>query len=281
MSLPIVNRIPAPDHELQPDQNVQFTIDGSVILNSVLIGIDDVVIYSSQTAHGGYHVTRTPLPGGQTRYTIRPPDAWPYNQVITVSVYAEQDAWWYRWFTGQDPMYLDVYGEGEPMGIIRSRWDLLVAEDPSCFIGPINTFEQALLLPYAHGDSTLRATEELRELLLDYAIIRPKANRAVRWILLRAHSGELTPVLRTLVPTPTVIEASVRLCNQRSNVDIDAALRRKPSLLPTVISELRSFGLPAAYVDMLQRYDVDDPNARVPMSCLAVCLAKVFEIGPV
>jgi hypothetical protein len=281
MSLPIVNRIPAPDHELQPDQDIEFTIDGSVILDSVLISIDDVLIYSHQTPRGGYAVTRTPLPDDQTQYVITPPDVWPYNETITVSVYAEQDAWWYRWFTGQDPMFMDAYGEGEPMGIITSRWDLLVAEDPTCFIGPINSFEQALLLPYASCDTRLRATEELRELLLDYAISRPKANRAVRWILLRAHSSELAPVLRTLVPTPTSAEATVRLCNQRSNVDIDAALRGKPGLLPAVLDELSAFGLPPAYRTLLQRYDIDDANARVPLSCLAVCLAKVFETAQV
>jgi hypothetical protein len=277
MSLPFVDRIPLPDHVLKADQTISFTLDGSVILSSVLFSINDVVIYSNSTAHGGYTVTRTPLFGDQTRYEITPPDYWPYNARLVIGVYAEQDAWWYRWFTGMSGFSMDAYGEGEPMGVIRDVWNLYVEEDPSCFFGPINRFEQSLLFPYTSYASTLQFTEQLRSLLLDQAISRPQANRAVRWLFLRAHSHDLAPILRSFVPAPTTVESTVRLCNQRSNVDIDAALRNKPTLLSLAIDELRSFGLPAEHADLLHRYDVDDPNLRVPASCLTVCLAKVLE----
>ena len=279
MPLTIVDRSPTAYGLLTANQAIWFVIDGSLALSSVILSVNDVVIYSNQVAHGGYAVTRTTLPGDQTRYEITPPDGWPYNTQLTVGVYAEQDAWWYRWFTGLSALWMDAYGEGESMDAGTARWDLYVEEDPSCFFGPINTFEESLLLPYSHYDSTLRFTEQLRTLLLDLAIARPQANRAIRWLFLHAHSNELAPVLRTLVPTPTTAEMAVRLCGQRSNVIIDAALRGKPGLLPAVLRELQTLGLPPAHAAMLQRYDIDDPNARVPMSCLAVCLAKVLETG--
>jgi hypothetical protein len=242
---------PVPDHLIAPTQAVKFTLTGAPLLSAVLISVNDVVIYFDETARGGYTVVRTSLGGSSYRYEVSPPIAWPYAAQLTFGVFSDSAA----------------------------RWTLWVDEDPTCFVGPPNSFEQSLLLPYDHWDSTLRSTDQLRTLLLDLAIDRPQVNRAVRWLFLRAHSNDLAPVLRTLVPTPTSIEAAVHLCRQRSNLVIDTALRGKPGLLTAVIGELQTLGLPAMHADLLRRYDIDDPNLRVPMSCLAVCLAKVLETG--
>lgn len=257
MPLTISDRSPVPDAELTVAQAIQFILNGSLALPSVILGINDTVVYADEAARGSYSVVRTVLSGTQTRYAVTATDGWSYGAALTPSVYAEDTL-------------ADVF---------MDRWDLDVVEDPTCFTGPITSFEESLLLPYSHYDSTLRFTEQLRTLLLDLAVARPQANRAVRWLFLRAHSNELAPVLRTLVPTPTTAELAVRLCGQRSNVTVDAALRGKPGLLTSVMRELQTLGLPPTHAAMLQRYDIDDPNARVPMSCLAVCLAKVLETG--
>jgi hypothetical protein len=234
-----------------PTQAVKFTLTGAPLLSAVLISVNDVIIYLDEAARSGYTVTRTSLGGSSYRYEILPPVAWPYDAQLNVNVFSDA----------------------------ATRWTLWVDEDPTCFVGPLNSFEQSLLLPYDHCDSTLRSTDQLRTLLLDLAIDRPQVNRAVRWLFLRAHSNDLAPVLRTLVPTPTTSEATVRLCRQRSNLVVDTTLRGKAGLLRAVIGELQTLGLPTMHADLLHRYNIDDPNLRVPMSCLAVCLAKVLETG--
>lgn len=254
--LPITNQDPAPDGTLVVDQPIAFTVDDSVAVASVALSVDDVVVYVDEAARGDYVVTRTAVVGG-TRYTILPPDSWGYNTVLRFG----------------------VYGEGEPMGNDTASWGLKVEEDPTCFIGPVNAFEESLLFPFS--TATLRHTEELRTFLLDNAISRPQANRAVRWLLLRAQDSALAPVLRDLVVTPTTQERSVRLCHQRTNVALDQSLRGKVNILPQVVAELRGVGLPAAHAKLCLSYDRDDPQQRIPLACVLVCLAKALEVNAI
>jgi hypothetical protein len=263
---------------LPSSQPFAFIIKDDIFFNSVIIFIDDAPVYQNEAAERGYTVVREVRPNG-TYFAVSNDNGWPYSALLRIGVFAQVAGWWYRWFLPAVPMIVNPYGEGEPSYADTANWTLQIAEDTSCFIGPINTFEQSLLYPFT--TATLQYTETLRAYLLDNAIKQPQANRAVRWLLLRAHDSALAPVLRDLVTTPTVVERQARLCAQRSNFELDQGLRGKGDLLPRVITELQAMGLPAAHAALCTSYDRTDPNLRVPLACVLVCLAKALEVNAI
>jgi len=151
-------------------------------------------------------------------------------------------------------------------------------DDLDCFSGPVNAFEELLLVPYDFGATTLYYTEQLRSLMLNITMDRPDPVTAVRQIFLRAHQMELAPVLRNIVPTPTLRERESTLCYKRTAIQIDAALRRKPGLLRACLSELKALKLPQQHYTLLHTYlDTDQPNDITPLACVILCLAKALE----
>lgn len=277
--LPITDLNLPLDNVLHIDQSLAFTIAAEVVTDSIIVSIGSTIVYAHSTGQNRYHVTQTVVPTG-TRLEITPPDGWPYDTQLSLGVYAIYGgAWWYRWFTGDAPLTMEPYGDAEPMSDDTASWTVQVEEDASCFIGPINVFEASLLLPFS--TLSLQRTEELRAYLLDNAISRPQANRAVRWLRLRAQDSTLATVLRNLIIPPTVVERQAKLCYQRTNVELDQGLRGKGEILPQVITELQGLGLPEAHVQLCLSYDRDDPNLRVPLACVLVCLAKALEVNAI
>jgi len=254
--LSVVDFVPGNAEPFTPDASFAFTITDDVFYNSVVISLDDVVVYENETGKLGYFIERT-VPANGVRYTVSAAEPWAYNRLLRIGLFAQ--------IVGLD--------------VNTFSWTLRVTEDASCFTGPINTFEESLLFPFT--TVTLRRTEELRAFLLDNAISRPQANRAVRWLLLRAHNSALACVLRDLVATPTIPERQARLCAQRTDYALDQSLRGKADILPQVITELQSVGLPANHAQLCLSYDRDDPNLRIPLACVLVCLAKALEVNAI
>lgn len=159
-----------------------------------------------------------------------------------------------------------------------ATWTFYTGADPTCFIGPLNVFEQSLLVPYDYAGSKLYYVEQLRRYLLEVVTNVPDPIKAIRQVFLRAHMCDLGPVLRGIVPTPTTFEKAVKLCYKRTAIEIDADLRRKPGLLKAALSELKGLGLPVEHSQLLWSYlRTDQPNDLVPLACLIVCMAKALE----
>lgn len=157
-------------------------------------------------------------------------------------------------------------------------WYFYTRENTDCFTGPLNTFEESLLVPYAYGATTLYYTEQLRSLMLNIVMSRPDPIKAMRHIFLRAHEMELAPILRSIVPTPSIRELDSRLCYKRTAIQIDGDLRRKPGLLLASLTELRSVGLPQQHSALLRTYlQTDQPGDVVPLACIIICMAKALE----
>ena len=264
---------PVPGGVLPADGAIGFRLE-EVDADTVLISINNTVVYSNGVAHHGCTVDVL-----DDYYEVRKTAGWPYGVTLRVSVYGAIQAWWYRWFAdGNAPLYGEPYGDGDDIGVIAGDWTLVVSDDPSCFIGPINAFETSLLTPLP---STTPQLEHLRTFILDNAIVHPQVNRAVRWLMLRAYSSPLSTVMRNIVPTPTATERAAKLCDQRSNVTMAQLLADRPIDVALAITELRSLGLPLPHARLLQEYNRPDPNVRVPLTCVMVCLAKALDVNAI
>lgn len=258
--------IPPQFDNLDPDDNetevdasskIVFDLTDNVGIDeaSVLIFINGVLAYENSAAKNGYVVQRTPILYGYN-YEFTPPVQWRYGSTVEV--------------VGSARDTLFTLGE--------RTWTFDITADPFCFEGPLNDFETSLLDPFTLAGTSLEFAEKLRVFLLASLSGVSHLNRAMRTMYLRAHSTELAPILRQLVPTPTSREQAVRLCGQRSNVDVELDLRSKPWLLPNTLRELQGLGLPVQHVKLLDAYRrTEAPNTVVPLACLLVFLAKALE----
>lgn len=238
---------------VSPDKVVSFDIVDNVAVDptKTLIFVNGLLAYENEVAENGYSVVRTPVTFGY-RYKVTPPLGWSFGTDVVFDV------------TARDT--LNTLGQ--------KAWTFAVAEDPTCFAGPLNATEEALLSPF----TSLDHTERLRKALLLAATTRPDSITAARVVYMNGHSQELTPVLRGMVATPTDAERAARLCNRSTHLAISNALRRKINLLPGAIRELQGLGLPREHVAMLNAYAAEDqPNTEVPLACLIVLLAKALE----
>jgi len=237
--------------------SIAFDIVDNISVNepTVLIFIDGLVVYENSVAKNGFVVQRTTISQG-FRYEVTGPVPWRYGSVITIASSARDS--------------LNTLGS--------KTWSIRIQEDPTCFDGPLNAFETSLLAPLTLAGTALQQTEALRKLLLTSAVDLEHPVRAMRTLFLRAHSTELSPVLRRLVPTPTARERTAQLCRQRSNTNIALDLQRKPWLVPRALQELEAIGLPRSHREMLSAYVFEHaPNTLVPLACLLVFLAKALE----
>lgn len=218
---------------------------------SVLIIVDAVVAYSSETNQNGFTVVRTAITDGYA-YVVTAPAYWSYGAVVRPSVYALN------------------------MGLTPTtyNWAFTIIEDSTCFTGPLNATETELTAPF----TSLPFCEKLRTYLLSYVTTNSDVIEGARSIFLRAHSQELAPVLFGIVPPPTVKEAAVRLCHKATNLAVDNALRRKSNPIPGAIQELVALGLPDLHRKMFESYAREDqPNTQIPLICVMVLLAKALE----
>ncbi|MHC4619225.1 MAG: hypothetical protein ACYTEQ_15885 [Planctomycetota bacterium] len=243
--------------DVADDQGIAFDVRDNISVDepTVLIFINEVLAYEASVAKNGFTVQKTVIPFG-FHYEITGPTNWRYGSAVTVA--------------GSARDHLNTLGS--------RTWSIQIIEDPACFSGPINIFEATLLTPYTLADTALRNAEGLRRLLLDSLVDLEHPTRAVRIMFLRAHSTELAPILRQLVPEPTPRELAVKLCRQRSNIDVELDLRRKPWLIPGALNELADLGLPQKHRELLTSYVIEStPNTIVPLACLIVFLAKALE----
>jgi hypothetical protein len=238
---------------VSPNKVVSFDIVDNVAVDptKTLIFVDGLLAYESEVAENGFSVVRTPVTFG-FRYKVTPPTGWAFGTDVVFDV------------TARDT--LNTLGQ--------KAWTFAVAEDPTCFAGPLNETEEALLVPF----TSLDHTERLRKTLLLAATTKPDAITAARVVYMNGHSQELAPVLRDMVATPTTTEKAARLCNRATHLAVSNTLRRKINLLPGAIRELQGLGLPREHVAMLNAYAAEDqPNTEVPLACLIVLLAKALE----
>lgn len=250
----VTNRSPAPNASgVSPTAKVKFDIIDNVAVdeNTVIITVNGVLAYVSGAEQNGFTVVRTVVSQG-FHYEVTNPLEWSYNQDAEVNVFAK-----------------------DTLGIsVNSIWQFTVTSDETCFAGPLNDTEAALLVPY----TSLDYCERLRKALVQHNTRNHDPVESARAIYLRAHTQEFAPVLYNLVPTPTTAEASVRLCNKSTNLSISNNLRRKPNLLPGAIRELSALGLPREHRALLEAYAREDqPNTEVPLACVIVLLAKAIE----
>lgn len=157
---------------------------------------------------------------------------------------------------------------------VTEEWNFTVSEDPTCFTGPLNATEEALITPF----TALPNCEKLRTYLFSYITTNHSIIEGARAIFLRGHSQELSPVLFNIVPVVTEKETASRLCHKATNISVANNLRRKTNVIPAAIRELVSLGLPSAHRTLFERYAQEDqPNTEVPLACVIVLLAKAFE----
>jgi hypothetical protein len=236
-----------------PPRPIEFDVTASVGIDATktLIFANGVLAYENEVALNDFVVVRTVVTLGY-HYQVTSPVIWPYGNEVVVESSARD--------TSNNPA--------------EKVWSFFISADPACFEGPLNATEDALLVPF----TTLDHAERLRQTLLLVSVIRPDPAMAARVIFLNAHSQELAPVLRDMVPPPTDAERASRLCSRSTNLYVSNALRRKVNLLPGAIRELQTLGLPREHAALLNAYAQEDqPNTEVPLACLVVLLAKALE----
>jgi hypothetical protein len=239
--------------KVAPNKVISFDITDNVAVDvtKTLIFINGVLAYENETEYNGFTVVRTSVLFGY-RYRITPPFGWPYGSEVVLEVSARDT--------------LNTLAE--------KTWSFFIQSDATCFDGPLNETEEALLEPF----TSLVYAEMLREELLLASVTRPNAIIAARVIFINGHSQELAPVLRDMVPSPTAAEKASRLCYRATNLYVSNFLRRKVNLLPGAIQELQGLGLPDEHAALLNAYAQEDqPNTEVPLACLIVLLAKALE----
>lgn len=259
MTIPwIENREPA-----SGERNVSSTVvikfdavdDVDIDDSATLIFISNVLAYQASAAQNDFAVTATPITKGFHYETVSP-GPFPFGAAVDVHVFLRD--------TLSNPL--------------DTRWSFYVLEDPECFVGPINDFEELLLVPYDYAATTLYYTEQLRLLMLNASMTRPDPIKAVRQVFLRAHQIDLASMLRNIVPTPTLRERTSKLCYKSTAIEVDAALRRKPGLLRACLTELKALKLPQQHYVLLHTYlDTNQPNDATALACVILCLAKALE----
>lgn len=233
-----------------PVNGLGLVPDVSIDGTKTLISANGVLAYENETERNGFTVARTSLPPGY-HYSVTSPSPWPYGSDVLMEATARD--------TADD--------------LAQKTWSFRICDDDTCFAGPLNVTESALLVPF----TSLDFCERLRQALLQASVTRPNATTAARVVFLNGHAQELAPVLRDLVPSPTAAEKASRLCYRATNLAISNFLRRKANLLPGAIRELSTLGLPKEHAALLTAYAQEDqPNTEVPLACLIVLLAKAL-----
>ena len=254
-------------------------VDGNLNDAATVIQLNGVPVWmSDMSVHTDYPVTRTPLLKGW-RFVINPVADLPSETEMTLAVHAENDY--------PTPAVSDVsypFTTRTPpcvmFGAVPKLWGVLPWGyqpfcDPTCFTGPLNPTEEALLLEF----SGLVNIEKLRRALVQYVVL-PGGNEveAARSIFLRAHTQEFAPTMFQIVPVPTAAEKAVRLCYKATDLAVSDNLRRKPNYIPGAITELAGLGLPYEHRKLFEAYAAEDqPSIEVPLACVIILLAKAFE----
>lgn len=145
---------------------------------------------------------------------------------------------------------------------------------PACFTGPLNAFEEKLIIPFG---TTLPNLELMRSgLIQNFVDTDPIA--ATRTVFLLGQTHDLSVVLRDLVPVPTATERQARLCKRRSRLTVAAAMPSKRVWLENSIKELASLRVPQEHRQMFSTYiDSSDEAQVVLVMCFIVLLAKALE----
>jgi hypothetical protein len=271
-------------YESNVDTTTDITLDVEAVdglLNdaATIIQFNSAPVWMNDlSVHTDYPITRTPLLKGW-RFVINPVEDLTGETSMLVAVHAENDDLIpaitdtaYPFTTRTPPCVM--------FGAVPRLWGALPWGyqpycDPTCFTGPLNPTEQALLLEF----SGLVNTEKLRRSLVQYVVLPGGTElEAARSIFLRAHMPEFAPTMFQIVPVPTEAEKAVRLCNKATDLSVSNNLRRKPNYLPGAIQELAALGLPYEHRKLFEAYSREDqPSIEVPLACVIILLAKAFE----
>lgn len=239
-------------HTTELEFNVTDT-DGNLNAATITVMINAVMVYQSEVALPGWTVTRAVIANGFFFLVSPLRGTWEYEQVVAVTVEAE-----------------DLIPNHTAVSM-----SFTVEKDAACFDGStLTTFEQSLLVPYTSAGYV--EMDRLRQDMLQWC--SPSATHSLRVLFLLAHAIEIAPIMRGLVPTPTVAQKAVRLCYKTSVVTIAQNLRGKAERYTTLLAELRAAGLPQEHTTMLGTYeDQEDPFTYVALHCFFVLMAKALE----
>jgi hypothetical protein len=220
---------------------------------SVEVYVQAARVYANETNYFGFTTIRTAVPGGYS-YTVMSPLDYAYRSTVEVALYARDYA--------SSSVSLTFY---------------FVIEAPSeCFQGPVNTFEETLLVPYT--STYLVSTEAMRQALLLNLIETREPEPAVRALFIQGYEIELQSVLRNLVLPPTDAERAVTLCHRASLLTVYDALPRRLTWMTNSVKEMGSLGLPIEHRTMLMSYvRLTEPVLIVSLMCFLVLLAKTLD----
>ena len=258
MATPIFSNVTPTDGAIDVaiDVAVAFTVtdvDLDLVSTSVEIYIQSARVYANETNYFGFSTVRTSVPGGYS-YVVTSPLDYAYHSLVEVALYAR-----------------DVAGNS-----VSSTVSFEVEPPSECFSGPVNTFEETLLVPYT--SAYLVSTEAMRQALLLNLIETREPEPAVRALFIQGYEIELQSVLRNLVLPPTDAERAVTLCHRASLLTVYDALPRRLTWMTNSIKEMGSLGLPIEHRTMLMSYArLTEPVLVVSLMCFLVLLAKTLD----
>lgn len=220
----------------------------------VEIYIQSARAYANETNYFGFTTVRTGVPGGYS-YVVTSPLDYAYYSVIEIALYARDYA----------------------SNSVSLLFSFTIEAPSECFQGPVNTFEETLLVPYT--SSALISTELMRQGLLSNLIETKEPEPAVRALFIQGHEIELSPIIRGIVLAPTDAERAVTLCHRKSLLDVYTALPRKSTWMYNSIREMGTLGLPIEHRTMLESYiQLTEPTWTVSLMCFLVLLAKTLDV---
>lgn len=254
-STPIIfDVVPVADQVNVPATTTQvFKItDANLDLNpaAVLCIINEVTAYQNQTQQNGFTVVRTPILGGYS-YVVTPPVQYTWGSTVSVFIFAQD----FSLATDTESFTFDV------------------ELSPDCFTGPLNAFEEKVVVPFT-GD--YKNLELIRyNLIQNFVKINPVT--ATRAVFLLGHTHELSVILRDLVPIPTEEERSSLLCKRRSLLTVAGMMPDKYTWLGNSTEELVALRVPLEHRQLIQTYlDAADETQVVLVMCFMVLLAKAL-----
>lgn len=219
--------------------------------STVLCIINDVIAYQNETERNGFTVARTAILGGY-EYSVTPPIGYTYGSTVTVFLFAED------------------YSHAHTSESFT--FDIMLS--PDCFTGPLNTFEEKVVVPFT---ADVHYLELIRYgLIQNFVKINPIT--ATRAVFLQGQTHELAIILRDLVPTPTATEAASLLCKRRSLLTVANLLPDKEVWLEGCVSELAGLGVPIEHRQLIKSYIASaDEIQLVLLMCFVTLLAKALE----